>query len=236
MTDFPFFRERVRKGGQVDFAEVFELYGENYAKAIFETMSMTAICFAIAMVLSIVITVMRVSPLKPLRLVGDLYVQIFRNIPGVALLIIVAYALPNLKLVLPWKICVEVTVVLLASAFGSENFMTGINAIGVGQVEAARSIGLTFGQTMSKVVIPQALRSAVLPMTNLLIATMLTTALGSQVPLNPQELTGLVSYITTRSTGAGLVPFVISALCYAGTAVLLGLVGNRIDKKVRVLR
>jgi glutamate transport system permease protein len=106
----------------------------------------------------------------------------------------------------------------------------------VGQIEAARSIGLTFWQTMRKIVIPQALRSAVLPMTNLLIATMLSTSLGSQVPLNPQELTGLVSYITTRSTGAGIVPFVISALCYAGTAVLMGVLGNLIDKKVRVIR
>ncbi len=220
----------------MSFAEIFELYGTNYAKAIFETMSMTLVCFCFAMVIAILITVLRVSPIKPLRVVGDFYVQIFRNIPGVALLIIVAYALPNLKLVLPWKACVEVTVILLASAFGSENFMTGINAIGVGQIEAARSIGLTFGQTMRKVVIPQALRSAVLPMTNLLIATMLSTALGSQVPLNPQELTGLVSYITTRSTGAGIVPFVISALCYAGTAVLLGVLGNLIDKKVRVMR
>jgi glutamate transport system permease protein len=217
-------------------AELFSTYGEKYLLAIFETLSMTAICFAIAMVLSIFITVMRVSPIKPLRVVGDLYVQIFRNIPGVSLLIIVAYALPNLQVVLPWKACVEVTVVLLASAFGSENFMTGINAIGVGQIEAARSIGLTFGQTMSKVVIPQALRSAVLPMTNLLIATMLTTALGSQVPLNPQELTGLVSYITTRETAIGILPFVISAAFYAGTSVLLGLLGNRIDKKVRVVR
>lgn len=217
-------------------AEVFEQYGQNYQAAIFETLSMTAVCFAIAMVVSILITVMRVCPIKPLRVVGDLYVQIFRNIPGVALLVLVAYALPNIQIVLPWKTCVEVTVVLLASAFGSENFMTGINAIGVGQIEAARSIGLTFTQTMRKIVIPQALRSAVLPMTNLLIATMLTTALGSQVPLTPQELTGLVSYITTRSTGLGITPFVISALCYAGMAVLLGVVGNAIDKRVRVLR
>ncbi|MEE1158497.1 MAG: ABC transporter permease subunit [Atopobiaceae bacterium] len=218
------------------FAEILERYGANYAKAVFETMSMTFVCFCFAMAIAILITVLRVSPIKPLRIVGDLYVQIFRNIPGVALLVVVAYALPNLKVVLPWKTCVEVTVVLLASAFGSENFMTGINAIGVGQIEAARSIGLTFGQTMRKIVIPQALRSAVLPMTNLLIATMLSTSLGSQVPLNPQELTGLVSYITTRSTGAGIVPFVISALCYAGTAVLMGVLGNLIDKKVRVIR
>lgn len=218
------------------FADILNEYGANYAQAIFQTLSMTAICFVIAMVIAIFVTVMRVSPIKPLRVAGDFYVQVFRNIPGVALLIIIAYALPNLKLILPWKTCVEVTVVLLASAFGSENFMTGINAIGVGQIEAARSIGLTFGQTMSKIVIPQALRSAVLPMTNLLIATMLTTALGSQVPMTPQELTGLVSYVTTRSTGAGIVPFVISAVCYAGASVLLGIAGNAIDKRVRILR
>ncbi|MDO4798790.1 MAG: ABC transporter permease subunit [Coriobacteriales bacterium] len=220
----------------MDFAQILEEYGQNYVVAIVQTVSMTVICFCLAMVFAILITVIRVSPIKPLRVVGDLYVQIFRNIPGVALLVLVAYALPNLKVVLPWKTCVEVTVVLLASAFGSENFMTGINAIGVGQIEAARSIGLTFTQTMRRIVIPQALRSAVLPMTNLLIATMLTTALGSQVPLAPQELTGLVSYITTRSTGAGIVPFIISAVCYAGMAVLLGILGNLIDKKVRVLR
>jgi len=216
--------------------ELFAAYGDKYLQAVFETFSMTALCFSIALVISILITVLRVCPIKPLRIVGDLYVQVFRNIPGVALLIVVAYALPYLKVTLPWKTCVEVTVVLLASAFGSENFMTGINAIGVGQIEAARSIGLTFTQTMSKVVIPQALRSAVLPMTNLLIATMLTTALGSQVPLNPQELTGLVSYITTRETAIGILPFTISAVIYAGTSVILGHLGNALDKKVRIRR
>ena len=219
----------------MSIGELLTLYGDNYLAAIGQTLSMTAVAFVFAMGIAIVVTVMRVSPIKPLRIVGDLYVQIFRNIPGVSLLIIVAYALPNLNIVLPWKTCVMVAVVLLASGFGSENFMSGINTIGVGQIEAARSIGLTFGQTMTKVVIPQALRSAVLPMTNLLIATLLTTALGSQVPMSPQELTGLVSYINTRSVG-GVLPFVISATVYAGTSVLLGMVGNAIDKKVRILR
>ena len=222
--------------GSAELAELLVTYGEKYRDAILATLSMTVVCFVLAMMLAILVTVMRVSPIKPLRIVGDVYVQIFRNIPGVALLVIVAYALPNLKLALPWRTCVEVTVVLLASAFGSENFMTGINAIGVGQIEAARSLGLTFGQIMLKVVIPQALRSAVLPMTNLLIATMLTTALGSQVPLNPQELTGLVSFITTRETGAGIVPFLISAFCYVCASLLIGMAGNFIDKKVRIVR
>lgn len=216
-------------------SELLSTYGGDYLSALVTTWWMTAVSFAFVMVLSVAITVMRVSPLKPLRHAGDFYVQVFRNIPGVALLVIVVYALPNLRVVLDYTTCVIVTTVLMASAFGSENFMSGINTIGVGQIEAARSLGLTFTQIISKIVIPQALRSAVLPMTNLLIAVMLTTALGSQVPMNPEELTGIVSYINTRSTG-GVLAFLIAALGYVGTAAAISLVGNRLDKKVRILR
>ncbi len=215
--------------------ELLSTYGQNYAQALLATWAMTAESFALVMAIAVGVTVMRVCPFKPLRLLGDLYVQIFRNIPGVALLIIVVYALPSLRVVLDYRVCVIVTTVLLGSAFGSENFMSGINTIGVGQIEAARALGLSFTRILRRIVIPQALRSCVLPMTNLLIAVMLTTALGSQVPLNPTELTGVVSYVNTRSTG-GILAFLISAVGYAGTALVIGFIGNRIDRKVRILR
>ncbi len=216
-------------------SELLSTYGEKYLQGLLATWSMTAVSFVFVMMLAVLVTVARVSPYRPLRVVGDLYVQVFRNIPGVALLIIIAYALPELRIVLDWRTCVIVTTILLGSAFGSENFMSGINTIGVGQIEAARSLGLTFTQIIRRVVIPQALRTTVLPMTNLLIAVMLTTALGSQVPLSPQELTGVVSYVNTRATG-GILAFLVSALCYVGTAFVISLVGNRIDRKVRILR
>lgn len=216
-------------------SELLSTYGQDYLNGLLVTWGMTAASFAMVMVLAVLITVMRVSPFRPLRMVGDLYVQVFRNIPGVALLIIIVYALPNLRVVLDYRTCVVATTVLMGSAFGSENFMSGINTIGVGQIEAARSIGLSFGQVLRKIVIPQALRTTVLPKTNLLIAVMLTTALGSQVPLNPRELTGVVSFVNTRATG-GILAFLISALAYVGSAFVIGLVGNRIDKKVRILR
>lgn len=216
-------------------SELLSTYGQDYLNGLLVTWGMTAASFAMVMVLAVLITVMRVSPFRPLRMVGDLYVQVFRNIPGVALLIIIVYALPNLRVVLDYRTCVVATTVLMGSAFGSENFMSGINTIGVGQIEAARSIGLSFGQILRKIAIPQALRTTVLPMTNLLIAVMLTTALGSQVPLNPRELTGVVSFVNTRATG-GILAFLISALAYVGSAFVIGLVGNRIDKKVRILR
>ncbi len=216
-------------------SELLSTYGQNYLDALLATWSMTALCFVFVMLAAVAVTVLRVSPFKPLRLLGDLYVQIFRNIPGVSLLVIVVYALPNLNLVLEYRTCVILTVILVASAFGSENFMSGINTIGVGQIEAARSLGLSFGKILRKIVIPQALRTTVLPMTNLLIAVMLSTSLGSQVPLSPPELTGVVSYINTRSTG-GVLAFGIAAAGYALTAVAIAFVGNRLDRKVRIKR
>lgn len=215
--------------------ELLGTYGQNYLDGLIATWSMTAVSFVFVMALAVIVTVARVCPIAPLRSLGELYVQVFRNIPGVALLILIAYALPQLRVVLDWRTCVVVTVVLLGSAFGSENFMSGINTIGVGQIEAARSVGLTFTQILRHVVIPQALRTTVLPMTNLLIAVMLTTALGSQVPLSPQELTGVVSYVNTRATG-GILAFLISALGYVLTAFVISFAGNRLDKRVRILR
>ncbi|MCR5527403.1 MAG: ABC transporter permease subunit [Lachnospiraceae bacterium] len=215
--------------------ELWAQFGDKYIQALFVTWKLTAISFAGALIIGIIITVMRTCPIKPLRMFGDFYVQIFRNIPGASLLIFLVYALPNLSVVLSYFNCVLIATTLIPSAFCSEYLMSGINTIGTGQIEAARSLGMGFMTMMRVLVIPQAVRSSVLPMTNLLIATMLTTAIASQVPLNPQDLTGLVSYINTHAVG-GVTSFLISAVFYALTAVVIGQIGNLIDRKVRILR
>ena len=216
-------------------AELWSRYGHQYIQALLTTWRLTVFAFLGAFVIGIVITVFRVCPIKPLRVFGDLYVQIFRNIPGAALLILLVYALPYLKIVLPYDVCVITATVLIPSAFCSEHLMSGMNTISPGQIEASRSLGLTFFQMIRRIVIPQALRSTVLPMTNLLVATMLTTSLASQVPMRPRDLTGIVSYINTHDTG-GVTAFVISAILYCLTALVIGRIGNLIDRKVRILR
>ena len=210
-------------------------YGDRYLQALFTTWRLTALSFGAAFLIGIIVTVMRVSPIKPLWRFGNFYVQIFRNIPGAALLILLVYALPYLKVLLSYDVCVLTATTLIPSAFCSEHLMSGMNTIAPGQIEAARALGLTFFQIIRRIVIPQALRSAVLPMTNLLVATMLTTSLGSQVPMRPMELTGLVSYINTHATG-GVTAFVISAALYCATALVIGLAGSLLDRKVRILR
>ena len=138
---------------------------------------------------------------------------------------------------LSYEMCVIVASVLIPSAFCSEHLMSGMNTIHPGQIEAARALGLTFSQMIAKIVIPQALRSTVLPMTSLAVGTMLTTALASQVPLRPNqlELTGVVNYINSRAVG-GVLAFAVSAVLYVSTALLIGWIGATIDRKVRILR
>ena len=215
--------------------ELLAQFGDKYLQALITTYQLTFLSFFLATILGVIITVMRVSPIKPLQIAADFYVQIFRNIPGAALLILLVYALPYLNIVLPYFTAVLIATTLIPSSFCSEYLMSGMNTIGAGQIEAARSLGMTFMQMIRHVVMPQAIRSSVLPMTNLLVATMLTTALASQVPLNPTDLTGIVSYINTHAVG-GITAFLISAVLYCATAVIIGQIGNQIDRKVRILR
>ena len=210
-------------------------FGDKYILALFTTWKLTALAFFFAFLIGVAITVMRVSPVRPLRAVSELYVQIFRNIPGASLLMILVYAFPYLNIVWSYFVCVLIAAALIPAAFCSEYLMAGMNTIDPGQIEAARSIGMTFSQMIMKIVIPQALRSSVLPLTNLLVSTMLTTALASQVPMNPADLTGLVAYINTHAVG-GITAFFISAALYCMTAVVIGQAGNWLDKKVRILR
>ena len=219
----------------MSLAELLSQYGDKYLLALLTTWKLTALAFLAAFVLGIIITVMRISPIKPLRFLGEFYVQIFRNIPGAALLILLVYALPYLKIVLPYFDCVLIATALIPAAFCSEYLMSGINMIDVGQIEAARALGFTFIQTVRLVIVPQALRSSVISLTSLLVATMLTTALASQVPLNPMDLTGIVAHINTHAVG-GITAFIISAVLYLLTALIIGFAGNMIDKKVRIRR
>ena len=105
---------RYWRGGALSISELLSEYGDMYIQALLGTWWMSLVSFVFAMLLALIITVFRVSPIKPLRVVGDLYVQIFRNIPGISLLIILVYALPYLKLVMDYRLCVIVTVILVA--------------------------------------------------------------------------------------------------------------------------
>lgn len=210
-------------------------YGPAFWQALLLTWKLTAWSFVPGFLLGIGIAVLRLLPLPPLRLALTFYVEVFRNIPSVALLIFIVFALPDLNVLIDYEPSVVLTLALVCSAFTADYLRAGINTIRSSQIEAALSLGMRPMQVIAAVVLPQALRSVVQPITSLLIALMLSTSLASQVPLPGRELTALVSKIATDSA-AGMAAFAVAAAMYVATGLLIAWAGAILDKKVRILR
>jgi len=219
-------------------AEVSRLlaeYGPAFWQALLLTWKLTLVSFVPGFLLGTAVAVLRLLPVPPLRWVLTGYVEIFRNIPSVALLIFIVFALPDLNVVIDYEPSVILALTLVCSAFTADYLRAGINTIPGSQIEAALSLGMRPRHIIAVVVLPQALRSVVQPMTSLLIALMLSTSLASQVPLAGRELTSLVSKIATDSA-AGMAAFAVAAALYVATGLLIAWAGATLDKKLRILR
>ncbi|WP_370614540.1 amino acid ABC transporter permease [Mumia sp. Pv 4-285] len=134
---------------------------------------------ALALVIGTLVALFRVSPVPVLRGTGTVYVTIFRNSPLLVLLLITYYGLPQLGInpSFYWKVVLAMG--LYTGAFVAESLRSGINGIPLGQAEASRSLGFTFGQTMTQVVLPQSFRNVVPPLASVFIALTKNTSLAS---------------------------------------------------------
>jgi glutamate transport system permease protein len=130
-----------------------------------------------SLVIGTVVAVMRVSPAPPLQRFGSLYVSIVRNSPLTVMLFFTAFVLPSLGGNAPFFWLGVLGLSLYTAGFVCEAIRSGINAVPAGQAEAARSIGLTFGQSLSTVVLPQAFRSVVPPLGSVIIAMQKNSAI-----------------------------------------------------------
>lgn len=218
-----------------DASRLLADYGPAFGQALFLTWKLTLASFLPGFLLGVVVAVLRLLPLPPLRFALTVYVEIFRNIPSVALLIFIVFALPDLNVVIDYEPSVILTLVLVCSAFTADYVRTGINTVDGGQIEAALSLGMRPITVITSVVLPQALRAVVQPMTSLLIALMLSTSLASQVPFPGRELTALVAKIANDSA-AGMAAFALAAALYVASGLLIAWAGATLEKKVRILR
>ena len=210
-------------------------YGPAFGQALLLTWKLTALSFVPGFALGVVVAVLRLLPLPPLRGALTAYVEVFRNIPTVALLIFIVFALPDLNVVLDYDTAVVLTLALVCSAFTADYLRSGINTVDSGQIEAALSLGMRPITVITAIVLPQALRTVVQPVTSLLIALMLSTSLASQVPFPGRELTALVSKIANESA-AGIAAFAVAATLYVATGLVIGWLGGLLERRLRILR
>lgn len=186
-----------------------------------------------ALVLGVIVTAMRVSPLPVLRGVAFAYVQLFLNLPLLALLVLFVFALPDAGLLMPLPMTAVVVLVIYEAAYVAEAVRSGVNTVALGQAEAARALGLTFRQTLGSVILPQALRAVVQPVGNVMIALVMNTSLFAAVGI--VELTAAAN--KTNLVHAQPIPiFVGAGLTYMALALLIGLGTGWVERRVAILR
>lgn len=213
--------------------EIFSEFGSQLLRATGITVGLTALSFVLAMIIGTVIAIMRISPIGPLRFCARAYVEIFVNIPLVALLIVMTFGLPDIGLTFSLFWCAVLSMSFIGAAFASEAIRSGINAVDVGQIEAARAVGLTFKQVITEVVLPQAFRSAVPPLVNVFIAVLLSSSLAGIIGV--KDLTLTASEINNK-LALGLTTFLMVSVFYLVVSLASGALGAWVEKKVAILR
>lgn len=130
------------------------------------------------------LAVLRSLGVRPLNWLIVFAVDVFRALPPLVIIVLVYFGLPSMEVSLSPFAATWLSLTLVLMAFTEEIFWAGITAVPKGQWEAARSTGLSFGKTLGWVVLPQAIRLTIPPLTNRTIAITKGTALGSVIGLS----------------------------------------------------
>ena len=187
-----------------------------------------------ALVIGTVVAALRISPVPALRGFATVYTEVLRNTPLTLVLFFCAIVLPQIGVRLDFVVAATVGLTLYTSPFVAEAVRSGVNGVPVGQAEAARAIGLGFGQTLSVVVLPQAIRMVVPPLINVLIALTKNTSVAAGFAVI--ELVAASRQIIQFNGNATVPVLVAVAVFYLVITVPLGQVANRLERKVMVLR
>ncbi|MFD8011734.1 amino acid ABC transporter permease [Streptomyces sp. NPDC058955] len=209
--------------------ENFSLYGEGFLG----TLELTVYASALALVLGFVMAAFRVAPVGSFRVFGTVWVTVLRNTPLTLLFFAVMLGLPRFGLVLPFELFAVLALGCYTSAFICEALRSGINTVPVGQGEAARSLGMSFTQTLGAVVLPQAFRSVIPPIGSTLIALAKNSAIAGAFSVT--ELLG--TYKTLSELGYNIVwTFVWIAVGYLIITLAISAVFNVMEKRWGVTR
>lgn len=209
--------------------------------AFWVTIQLSALSALGALLVGTVMAIFRVSPVAVLRLIGTGYVNIVRNTP---LTLLMVFSILGLTFILGLTISDDLgrnaywwAVIMLAlyhAAFVCEALRSGVNTIPAGQAEAARSIGLTFSQSLREVLLPQAFRGAIAPLGSTLIALIKNTTVAAVI-LGTREAAGLLARIT-ENEGASLATFFIFALGFVILTLPIGVGFTNLSRRLAVKR
>lgn len=156
-------------------------YGMNFIGGLGTTLLLALISVAVGCVIGAFVAIMRLSKLKVLNWIATIYTEIVRDTPLLLQLYFFYFLLPDIlpALKLSKFTCIAVALIFNSAAYMSEVFRSGIQSVDRGQTEAARSLGLSASQTMTRIVLPQAFKNVLPAMCNEFVAITKETSLAS---------------------------------------------------------
>ncbi|KRF22738.1 MULTISPECIES: amino acid ABC transporter permease [unclassified Phycicoccus] len=221
--------------------DILSNYGPEILRAFWVTIRLALVAGIGSLVIGTLVAVMRLSPVRVLRLLGTWYVNVFRNTP---LTLLMVFSILGLTYILGLNLdqqditqnALRWSAVMLSiyhAAFVCEALRSGVNTVPVGQAEASRSIGLTFSQSMREVILPQAFRGAVAPLGSNFIALIKNTTVTAVIVA--AEAGGLMQKIIENETGT-LSVFLIFAIGFVILTLPLGVFFTSLSRRLAVKR
>jgi glutamate transport system permease protein len=205
------------------------------SSAFLTTLSLTVVSGLCALVLGTVLAGMRVSPVAPLRGLATFYVEVFRNTPLTVVFFFLAFGIVQIDLQFPSRFITAVAALSLYTAsFVCEALRSGINAVPPGQAEAARALGLDFGQTLRTIVLPQAFRTVVPPLGNVWIALAKNTSIAAGFAVT--ELTAALQRLSNANADRLLLVFAAIVAGYLAITLPSAWAIRVVEKRVAIVR
>jgi polar amino acid transport system permease protein len=190
--------------------QVIERYFPAIMKGVVVTIEIAAAVVVTGILLGLALAIVRAFRVLAINALIVVFVDMFRALPPLVLVLLVYFGLPNAGINLPSFAVLWLVLSLVLAAFAEEIFWAGILSIPKGQWEAARSTGLSFLGTLAYIVLPQAIRLTVPPLTNRTIAITKNTALGTVIGVG--EI--LNQATTAQSFSGNATPLMMGAIAY----------------------
>lgn len=164
---------------------LFEILVDSFWKilvpGITMTVPLTIISFAIALVIAVAVALIQVADIKGLKQLARFYVWVIRGTPLLVQLYVIFYGLPRLGLLINPVPAAIFVFAINTSAYDSETMRAAIESVSKGQLEAGYCVGMSYWQTMRRIVLPQAFRTAFPPLSNSLISLVKDTSLAANI-------------------------------------------------------
>ena len=214
--------------------EGIKLAGPRILPALGRTLMYTSGAFAVSLSLALVLALMKLSSIRLYRLIATVYIEFFRGLPALLVVIAMAYGVPfALGVKIPGIVLkAALALGMVSAAYLAESLRAGIQAVPKGQIEAARSLGMSHAKTLRLVVLPQAIRIVLPPVTNEIILLTKDTSLVYVIGMaaGEWELTKAARESLKAPVGGMTALFAIGA-CYLLITVPLSIVVRRLERK-----